>query len=432
MNLKKLFYVVGILFLITNSSCSEANSFKDPRDGKRYRIVHLGNQTWMAENLSYFIPGSSRSYEDDDGNLKEYGYLYDWETACEACPPGWRLPSADDYMALFSFFNEKRQLFFETEGFNAKLGGFLWKDSFYELNRTANYWIGEEKNNEVAYYWGSNVKNLINVCYKTNGSSVRCIKKEKLISKSFQDTSNSHLFIWDFKTPQIFEYSLEQESFVQHSTNKDDPLTKSKAKGSGDLIFDVGTDQLANIRLTNIRVSGEKYGVNGQAIPIDPAVAPEQTHYGLNSNGKFTDAVIDISFSMMFMLPTDTLQIGVRDELPINIPFDLLGHKSNFKGKMLSEYKGSSEIEGSKCAVLKTEIHIDEFEVPDNLIGEFKANVTASIIKYFDYEKKDCVAIDMESLIDLYFHKEKTNTERYSFFMNSKSDNKIKIRINEY
>jgi len=77
-------------------------TFTDSRDGKTYKTVTIGNQTWMAENLNYEASGS-KCYGNDPANAKKYGRLYDWETAKKACPPGWHLPSQAEWQELVNF-----------------------------------------------------------------------------------------------------------------------------------------------------------------------------------------------------------------------------------------------------------------------------------------------------------------------------------------
>jgi uncharacterized protein (TIGR02145 family) len=74
----------------------------DSRDGKKYRVVTIGTQTWMAENLNYNINGSE-CYDDKPANCEKYGRLYNWETTMEACPKGWHLPSNDEWDVLINF-----------------------------------------------------------------------------------------------------------------------------------------------------------------------------------------------------------------------------------------------------------------------------------------------------------------------------------------
>ena len=81
-----------------------ATTFTDRRDGRTYRKVTLGTQTWMAENLNYAAEGS-QCHE----NCQEYGRFYDFDTALEACPAGWHLPSGDEWVVLMNFVRSNKK-----------------------------------------------------------------------------------------------------------------------------------------------------------------------------------------------------------------------------------------------------------------------------------------------------------------------------------
>ena len=159
--------ITMLLLFSTVVFAQQKGTFTDSRDNKTYKAVKIAQAWWMAENLNYAASGS-KCYDNNPENCKRYGRLYDWNTAMEACPYGWHLPSDYEWFVLMdavyggetagkklkakSGWNSNGNGTDEY-GFSALPGGYSdLAGSFVYVGTYGSWWSATEDNTSEAYY----------------------------------------------------------------------------------------------------------------------------------------------------------------------------------------------------------------------------------------------------------------------------------------
>jgi uncharacterized protein (TIGR02145 family) len=61
-----------------------------------------GSLSPMRQNINYAV-SNSWCYDNNNANCSTYGRLYNWSAALGACPPGWHLPSKEEFTLLTDY-----------------------------------------------------------------------------------------------------------------------------------------------------------------------------------------------------------------------------------------------------------------------------------------------------------------------------------------
>jgi uncharacterized protein (TIGR02145 family) len=207
----------GMTALCGNVSVAESGSengtFTDLRDGKTYKWVKIGTQTWMAENLNYGGPESDPNsigmcvdefsssgpgpLFSSSSRCNIYGRLYNWDAALTVCPSGWHLPSDAEWTALTNHaggasvagtkLKANSSLWISNTGtddfgFSALPGGVGGGSSFNFVGIGGYWWSSSATEDDASKAWyrimGDNNSNVlsINQYDKSYLLSVRCVE----------------------------------------------------------------------------------------------------------------------------------------------------------------------------------------------------------------------------------------------------------------
>ena len=173
-------------------------TFTDERDGKTYKTVQIGKQTWMAENLNYKTSGSW-CYDKKNANCEKYGRLYTHAVAQNACPNGWKLPTGKQWakllnidvslfnlVGMFKHFSSDINTNDDPYGFNVLPGGIYDGGKYRGIGRTTAFWANEAKSVKTSdglrvymVYFVRFSPNQVTLAARDESDyfSVRCIKK---------------------------------------------------------------------------------------------------------------------------------------------------------------------------------------------------------------------------------------------------------------
>ncbi|MCK4639708.1 MAG: fibronectin type III domain-containing protein [Candidatus Marinimicrobia bacterium] len=190
-------------------------------DGNAYKVVKIGDQWWMAENLKVIhyrngdaIPnvtnnntwisittGAYCNYNNDESYVETYGRMYNWYSAVDSrniAPEGWHVPSVEEWQTFIDYLGgddfaggklkepgtdhwlSPNTGATNSSGFTALPAGLRGHlGEFFSIGEVADFWcLGEESVtgawNRVVYYNTEFVKR--DGAAKCYGFSIRCVK----------------------------------------------------------------------------------------------------------------------------------------------------------------------------------------------------------------------------------------------------------------
>ena len=208
---------------IPETANATTGTMTDSRDGQVYKIVTIGKQVWMAQNLNYETD-ASYCYKNQSDNCNKYGRLYTWADAMDSagtwssngaecgyaktcspiypvrgvCPKDWHLPTYNEWESLFSAVGGRSGAGLMLKSVSGWVNGGNGTDEFsftvlpagigqtygsgiYEGNY-ARFWIPTEKKGDERLkadyvYFTSSSDNAISASLpKSYAFSIRCVK----------------------------------------------------------------------------------------------------------------------------------------------------------------------------------------------------------------------------------------------------------------
>jgi uncharacterized protein (TIGR02145 family) len=214
--------IIAFLVIALSSACSKKatkpddsiqyGTLTDSRDGRIYKTITIGSQTWMAENLNVGtrVNGSDtmknnniiekHAYNNNETYADTYGGLYKWDEAMQydttegaqgICPDGWHIPLDVEWTILTNyvggFLNGSNVAGTAlkqggSSGFQALFSGYSNSiGQFIGLGSIGAFWSSSQR--DTVYVWNrcifdddTSVRRFFDS--KSQGNCVRCMRNQ--------------------------------------------------------------------------------------------------------------------------------------------------------------------------------------------------------------------------------------------------------------
>lgn len=188
---------VAVIVVVVAMGCGSRNRVLRDTDGNAYELKGMADgRTWLVDNLKLTHP-DSYCYGDSATACIQYGRLYTWAAAVDACRllgAGWQLPSDDEWRRLAKGYggvrgdseSDGRAAYTAlvrggASGFNALLSGNRDPRGGYDrLERHGLYWSSTESDAAHARFYnfgrGGGLVNGHSRGDKAMALSVRCVE----------------------------------------------------------------------------------------------------------------------------------------------------------------------------------------------------------------------------------------------------------------
>ena len=150
------------------------DEFVDPRDGRSYKTVKIGKQTWFAQNLNY-ASDQSLCIDTLGNNCEIYGRKY----VGDYCPKGWHLPSMSEWSELLGAAGRNDEI--EAVMLKSRFG---WKDSERGID-VLGFSMGPFSSANC-----DQTSFLIGGKYSNNDYSVNCVTFGRLVHGYYTDNAS--------------------------------------------------------------------------------------------------------------------------------------------------------------------------------------------------------------------------------------------------
>ena len=180
--------VIVLVFLLSDRGLDayfqdkfQYKEFVDARNNQTYKMIKIGSQVWIAQNMN--LPTSNSVCD----SCELYGRLYNYEEAQNVCPTGFVLPTYADYEEWLKNSAEVKDWLAikgwangaDSFGFVAMPNGFLSRESRTVKSRgeMASFWLQESKSNFAMRVKIDEKNNVLSASplEQDYGLGVRCI-----------------------------------------------------------------------------------------------------------------------------------------------------------------------------------------------------------------------------------------------------------------